>query len=64
MVELRQSGCILANMVVIGQNSLFWKKWLFSGKVVVLGSGGCIRVRLLYLGKKVVFEQSGCLRAK
>ena len=28
VVVFGQSGCILANMVVIGKNSLFGKKWL------------------------------------
>ena len=52
MVVIRQSGCIPANVVVLGQNCFIWEKWLNSGK------GGCIRAKV------VVFLQSGCIRAK
>ena len=30
---------------------VFWRKWLYSGKVVVDGQSGCIRGRWMYLRK-------------
>ena len=60
-----KSGCIRANMVVLGQIWLYsgksgciQKKWLYSGKFVVFGQSGCNRAKWLYLGK------SGFYRAK
>ena len=78
VVVFSESCSILANMVVIGQNSSFGKKWLYLGKVVVLGRGrlssgkvvvfgqkGCFfRAKWLSSGKVVAFGQSGCIRAK
>ena len=39
MILFQQSGCILENVVVLGQ------KWLLSGKVVVFVQNGCNRVK-------------------
>ena len=44
VVVFGQSGCIRANVVVLG------KKWLYSGKVVVFGKSCCIRVKVVVFG--------------
>ena len=53
-----KSGCIRANVVVLGQIWLYsgkscciHEKWLYSGKFVVFGQSGCNRAKWLYLGK-------------
>ena len=71
MVEFGQSGCIWAQVVVIGKVVEFGKKCFYSGIVVVIEQSGCTRAKWLYSDKSgcvrakvVVFGQSGCIRAK
>ena len=49
---LVKSGCILINVVVLGQ------KDFYSGKVVVFGQRGSVRAKWLYSGKVVVLGQN------
>ena len=52
MVELLQSGCIGAKVVLFGQ------KWLHSGKVLVFRQNRCIPAKV------VIFRQSGYILGK